>query len=561
MTTVKHSAKPLLLSIPEKGLTLRWEAGSVSLEIGDGQSITIPAVGPQPHIDGVHRYAPVPSGIEHEDGATVVRWEQSLRQGPVERVWGEVRFASDGLQFLTSYRARTQHVLGGWNLLPEGSQCTLDCVNNLWNSPAVKDNFLALPLKEAAETTTGGANRIWAPHVSAISFCSEECSVLLGVPELTPAFGLNFQGDGAGRCAAWLDFGGEHGVEVQAGEQVDSPSVVWRVTHDLSSEKVMGAFFETFVHDNALVSQLAEHWRKPWYCTWTDQYPMNENRHGSDLDRIALLDEAFVRRSVDRIESEQLPIGTIVIDDGWQTHRGDWNVDRRKFPDLRRLVDDLHGRGLSVMLWWAPLCFDKDAEIVHHDWMFCEGLDAYGERRLDYSSPRVQHEYLEPLMRQFFSADAGCWNVDGVKIDFMADRNHPGADVADRQWHGQELYLLNFYRLVWELAHQHKDDVCIYGTAQHPTFAAYQNVFGLEETYTPECHWIPSRGHLQSTLMPGTAVTAHFNYFCDAAEPFMRHCSAWDIIPQIPPLFEDLAGYRPDALYFSMLRQSMTRFK
>ncbi len=114
--------------------------------------------------------------------------------------------------------------------------------------------------------------------------------------------------------------------------------------------------------------------------------------------------------------------------------------DIRKFSDLRGLVDALHDRGLSVVLWWAPLCFDAAASMSRKDWMFCKGLDVHGERLIDYSSPRVQREHLAPLMRRMFSADPDCWNLDGVKIDFLADRHHLGARVADDTWHGQERY-------------------------------------------------------------------------------------------------------------------------
>ncbi len=559
MLAEKNPVKPLVLRTPDKLLTLTWESGRLTLDCGDGQRLTFAGAGPQPRTDAI-RNLPVLLRACHDGDGGVMVWEQSQASGPIDRLWGEIRLSSSGLRMQASYTARSPHVLGGWDLLPKGSDSTFGSIENLWNQPAETRNFISLPLNEPGQTTTGGANRIWAPHVSAICFCGTTHRVLLGVPEISSAFGLDFQNDGKGGCEATLDFGGQHGLPVRSGERVDSPVVLWQVKQGATSLHTLADFFAAFRCDAAPPAPLAAHWRKPWYCTWADQYSISVNRRMNDHGRLGLLDEAFVHQAVNRIKTERLPIGTIILDEGWQTRRGDWDVDTRKFPDFRRLVDTLHDQGLSVVLWWAPLCFDAAAEMTRQEWMFCKGVDVKGQRRIDYSSPRVQREHLEPLLRRFFSSDSGCWNLDGVKIDFLADRHHPGAHAADENWHGQERGLLNFYRLVWESAHLHKPDACLYGTAQHPAFAPYQNLFGLEETYTADCHWLHSRAQLQSALMPKTAVTAHFNYFCEAAAPFMQQCGSTGIIPQIPPLFEDLVGFHPDSRYFETLRESMSAY-
>ena len=544
------------LRVPGGEAVVRWGSDGIVLDCGEGRLLASPALVPLPLTES-SAVAPGRPLFRSEPGGDVVLWEQAPASGPVARAWGEIRFTASGLSMQTSYVARTDHVLGGWDILPSGSRSTFDVVENLWNRPAEVSNFIELPLRSPGRTTTGGANRIWAPHVSAICLCGGGRRLVLGVPEVTSAYGLHLEWEGDGRCRSWLDFGGRAGLPVRTGENVVSPVVHWRVFRDATSLEAMADFFAAFTWDPVPPAPLADHWRKPWYCTWADQQSMSDNRRQGHACRTGLLDERFVLRAADRIQEERLPVGTLVIDDGWQTHRGDWDVDVRKFPDFRGLVDSLHDRGLSVVLWWAPFCHDASARMSREDWMFCRGLDVRGERLIDYSSPRVQREHLAPLMRRMFSADADCWNVDGVKIDFLADRHHPGAMPTDSAWHGQERGLLNFYRRVWELSHEHKDDVCLYGTAQHPAFAPWQNLLGLEETNTPESRWIPSRAQMQSSLMPGTAITAHFNFFCKGVESYIGHCASNGVIPQIPPLFEDLAGYHPDSRYFETLRKTM----
>ena len=85
------------------------------------------------------------------------------------------------------------------------------------------------------------------------------------------------------------------------------------------------------------------HNERPVLCTW---YSFHQ-----DLVVADLLEDA-------RIAGE-LGIGTIIIDDGWQTTDaaredgscGDWQVERRKIPDPRGLVHELEELGLRT-LWW-----------------------------------------------------------------------------------------------------------------------------------------------------------------------------------------------------------------
>ncbi|WP_457101947.1 alpha-galactosidase [Microbacterium sp. P5_E9] len=162
---------------------------------------------------------------------------------------------------------------------------------------------------------------------------------------------------------------------------------------------------------------------QPVLCTW---YSFHQ-----DLVVDELLADA-------RIAGE-LGIGTVIIDDGWQTADaargygscGDWAVERGKIPDPRGLVRELDGLGLRT-LWWIGTPF-----IGYRSQTFQDGLIplAYEEAGLDAAvldprSPAARRVVVERL--QALLADTG---AHGFKLDFLerfAQDGGPPPDDADR---------------------------------------------------------------------------------------------------------------------------------
>ncbi len=46
--------------------------------------------------------------------------------------------------------------------------------------------------------------------------------------------------------------------------------------------------------------------------------------------------------------------GILMIDEGWAADYGEYDFDRRKFPDAKAMVDELHALGFTVMVWIVP---------------------------------------------------------------------------------------------------------------------------------------------------------------------------------------------------------------
>ncbi len=121
----------------------------------------------------------------------------------------------------------------------------------------------------------------------------------------------------------------------------------------------------------------------------------------------------------------------LLIDDGYQTHMGDWLVFSAKFPQgLPQLVNEIKSSGKKAALWVAPFIVSSDSDLFkfHKDWLATDQNGnilktsevTYGGWRdgdwyvLDFSIPAVR-EYINNVFR-FFYKDLG---ITFFKLDAL----------------------------------------------------------------------------------------------------------------------------------------------
>lgn len=145
-----------------------------------------------------------------------------------------------------------------------------------------------------------------------------------------------------------------------------------------------------------------------------------------------------------------------VLDDGWFGKRdddtsslGDWQVDRRKWPDgLTPLIDKVHAEGMAFGLWVEPEMVNRDSDLYrsHPDWLLGpeDQLTGRFQHLLDLARDDVRDYLFEALdkvlrdhdidylkwdhNRLFPLVDAG--QTDGVYA--LLDRlrqAHPGVEI------------------------------------------------------------------------------------------------------------------------------------
>jgi alpha-glucosidase (family GH31 glycosyl hydrolase) len=174
------------------------------------------------------------------------------------------------------------------------------------------------------------------------------------------------------------------------------------------------------------------------------------------------IDEEACLRFADEIQAAGFPIGTLEIDDKWQVEYGELAFDRQRFPDPRRMIDDIHSRGIQVNAWIVPF-IDPKATVAQE--AVAEG---YVVRRpsgephivtwwhdpahlIDISDPRAEAWFadrLERLQRETgldgFKFDAGeaCYlPADAVTTGDLApnDYSHKYAEFVSRRFPGSDV--------------------------------------------------------------------------------------------------------------------------
>ncbi|MEL7301867.1 MAG: alpha-galactosidase [Pseudomonadota bacterium] len=113
-----------------------------------------------------------------------------------------------------------------------------------------------------------------------------------------------------------------------------------------------------------------------------------------------------------------------VLDDGWfgrrdddTTSLGDWDIDRRKWPDgLTPLIDHVRASGMHFGLWFEPEMINPTSDLyrAHSDWVLGPADQTLGRRQmvLDMARPDVRAHLFEKI-----SGILDAHEIDYVKWD------------------------------------------------------------------------------------------------------------------------------------------------
>jgi alpha-glucosidase (family GH31 glycosyl hydrolase) len=165
-----------------------------------------------------------------------------------------------------------------------------------------------------------------------------------------------------------------------------------------------------------------EFYRMPQWNTW--------------IELLYKQNQADVLKYAHGIKDNGFPSGIIMVDDFWGDYYGRWKFSARKFPDPKKMIQELHNMGFKVMVWVCPfvtadtpeyhylrdhhlLLFKKDGEPIIRKWW--NGYSAM----LDMSNPTT-YKWLKNQLQQLQS-DTG---VDGFKFDAGDFQYYENSDVS-----------------------------------------------------------------------------------------------------------------------------------
>ena len=194
-------------------------------------------------------------------------------------------------------------------------------------------------------------------------------------------------------------------------------------------------------------------WKAPQYNTWIEL--------GTDQTTDGILNYAK------GIIAHGLPAGVLMIDGGWQEDYGMYDeFNKRKIPDPKYLVEELHRMGFKVMLWVSPIIASagpRYKQLRNKGWLIRDNSGEIAVRKwwsgfsavLDLTNPEAA-EWLDSVLKSLMDR----YGVDGFKFDagdcyFYADDDITFKSIAAREntlYFNRfgEKYGFNEFRAAWK---------------------------------------------------------------------------------------------------------------
>lgn len=471
----------------------------------------------------------------------------------------EIHFLEERVIVNGWYRLSQDHALAHWQVAPCGSRLSADTVQAyLGVHGAIDEMNGTVWSARDVELSTASHNWMYAGAVPRVVLSRGPFSVCLGGTEVAHDFGLEL------KCRQGIaeyfrfNYGGAQAPQAAtAGDEVRSPRLQLLVTQSQHPDQTQAAFTRAMQADGIVPRKHYrpedETWRRPWYCTWADQVGLAAARmaqdQGGGRDYQAIKDvltQDMVLKTARLIRARDINIGTIIIDDGWQDLRGDWNLDAKKFPDMRGLVDELHRLDFKVALWWAPFIVEKRA-LIHTRPGFVVGSDPrHGEMLVDYSRKEVR-EWAEALLDIWFSTGPRGWAVDGIKLDFLAEKTYASTHSAEPGWRGEECLWQQLFALMDRVIRRYTGSPGLLHVPFNPHLAPFCVAVHGEERFDQELGYLTLRPALVDALLPGVWFAPSFNYNPLIVPDFIRSVKRVGGIVQVgklisPDVTPDILG-------------------
>ncbi len=157
---------------------------------------------------------------------------------------------------------------------------------------------------------------------------------------------------------------------------------------------------------------------EPIYSSW---YSYHQNLFDHELE-------------AECTQAKEFGMKGIIVDDGWQTEDnnrgyawcGDWEISRKRFPDMRAHVARVHALGMKYIVWYSvPFAGTKSKIYQRFKGKFLYEIPRLQTAVLDPRFPEIR-EYLihtyETAIRE--------WDLDGFKLDFIDCFRFDGEDPA-----------------------------------------------------------------------------------------------------------------------------------
>lgn len=155
------------------------------------------------------------------------------------------------------------------------------------------------------------------------------------------------------------------------------------------------------------------------------------------------IDQHVVLAYADDIIKNDYPYGVLEIDDRWQVYYGDLAFDSKRFPNPKKMIDELHAKGFKVTSWVIPFLDPQSQAFTDgakNDWLvktaddspylveWWQGrgglLDVTNSRALDWFFERLSQLQIKTGLDGFkFDAGEACFLPSDAFTHQLIDPN------------------------------------------------------------------------------------------------------------------------------------------
>ena len=176
------------------------------------------------------------------------------------------------------------------------------------------------------------------------------------------------------------------------------------------------------------------------------------------------------------IVNNGFPPGVLMIDDNWAPYYGSFEFRKDRFPDARKMIEEIHALGFKVMIWVCPF-ISPDSEVFRDlQKKKLLLLDSKGDSTLPWEKaeqPAIINwwngysgvmDFTNPAAVEWFSSKLDYLNkeygIDGFKLDAGDPEYYPTSGISFKPASPNEQtelwglfglkYPLNEYRAMWK---------------------------------------------------------------------------------------------------------------